>query len=432
VSVMRRHGVSDIGDDASGLDSDTSATVFVTDGLSFTPTGQVSCDFARYFDAVRVAASRFPRARIRHPVVAHELLGLRYPRSAALFGFPGSGNTVFMAVAEQLQRLAQYRLGRDQEFFQALAGSHVEFMIFALQQIAPALGQWALIPSNQRLGVMDIGCVSESGEADHVGRLRRGLRGRLFSLPTLNHAALCFVSHGFDEAGLQRLDDHDFTCFLVVRNPLDTIHSLVSKYDTSLAPIVQDYEAFDLLVQGMVTYLNRVDQCAGRHSILKYETLLAEFETQAATLTEKLGLECDAGLFGQLKTELLFRNLVGDPIHFRGGRSGRWKAVLDRRHYDVLRRRGMFDVMRALGYAPPGPDEFRAEPVGGEVSSSLGWDLYFFHHLVDVPLPSAPDPAYGTVAGTGSAFHIDDPSVRRQLATELQTPFGRVLLALAQ
>jgi hypothetical protein len=273
-------------------------------------------------------------------------------------------------------------------------------------------------------------CVSEFAEANVPRRLRPGLVGRLFDLATINHAALCFVSHGFDEAGLQRLDDLGFTCFLLVRNPLDTLHSLLSKYDSPLGPIVQDCDAFDVLVQGLVTYLARVSSCASRHSLLKYEMLLSHFDAQATAVADKLNLQCDRGHLVRLKQDLLFKNLVGDPTHFRGGESGRWKMVLDRRHFDILCQRGFFDVMAALNYAPPTREEFRTEPIVGEATSSLRWDLYFFHHLVDVPFPSASEPAYDSLDDTHISFHIEDEWVRRQLKTQLETRFGHVLLNL--
>jgi TPR repeat protein len=429
-SILRRHGLPVIECDTSPPSVHASVTLFVTDGLIFTPTGEISCDFARYFDAIRDAATRFPRALLRHPVFAHELIGFHYAESAALFGFPGSGNTVFMKVVEELQRMAQCRLSRDQNFFRDLARLHVAFLVFALQRTVPALTNWTLIPSNQRLGVMDMACVSEFAEANVPRRLRPGLVGRLFDLATINHAASCFVSHGFDEAGLQRLKDLGFTCFLLVRNPLDAIHSLLSKYDGPLGPIVQDCEAFDLLVQGLVTYLARVSSCASRHSLLKYEMLLSHFDAQATAVADKLNLQCDRGHLVRLKQDLLFKNLVGDPTHFRGGESGRWKMVLDRRHFDILCQRGFFDVMAALNYAPPTREEFRTEPIVGEATSSLRWDLYFFHHLVDVPLPSASEPAYDSLDDTHIAFHIEDEWVRRQLKTQLETRFGHVLLNL--
>jgi hypothetical protein len=90
----------------------------------------------------------------------------------------------------------------------------------------------------------------------------------------------------------------------------------------------------------------------------------------------------------------------------------------------------MFDVMRALGYAPPDSGEFRREPLSETATMNLRWDLYFFHHLIDVPLPNMSDPAYDRVAGTDMAFHIEDESIRRQLTTHLQTTAGRALLNL--
>ena len=43
-------------------------------------------------------------------------------------------------------------------------------------------------------------------------------------------------------------------------------------------------------------------------------------------MARRLGLDCDPAWFGQLKDKLLFKNLVpNDPLHFRGGQSGRWR-----------------------------------------------------------------------------------------------------------
>jgi hypothetical protein len=79
---------------------------------------------------------------------------------------------------------------------------------------------------------------------------------------------------------------------------------------------------------------------------------------------------------------------------------------------------------------PPEAGEFLREPLATTSTPSLRWDLYFFHHLIDVPLPSASGPDYGRLTEGSMAFHIEDEPIRERLKTTLQTPFGRTLLNL--
>jgi hypothetical protein len=328
---------------------------------------------------------------------------------------------------EELQRLTECRLSRDQEFFRMLSVQHMEFLPATLERNVPALSQWTPLLSNQRPGRTDIAWVPKQDSA--------GLAEHLFGLPCINYALPCVVSHGIDATGLKRLDQHGFTSFLIIRNPFDTIHSLLNKYKKPLEQFVHDYEAFDLLVQGIVAYFDRIARDDGQR-VLKYETLLMQFETQAASLAEKLRLDCDPAWFGELKDRLLFKNLVpNDPLHFRGGQSGRWRNALDQRHYEIAHRRGLIEVMMALDYPLPLREEFRAQPIDSRacvVENSLRRDLYFFHHLIDVPLPSTDDAAYAVVDGTDVALRFEGASIRQQLKSLLETPFGRALVDLVK
>jgi hypothetical protein len=177
-----------------------------------------------------------------------------------------------------------------------------------------------------------------------------------------------------------------FTPYMMIRNPLDILISIIRKINpstfgnlpekdrpfnpeekrpvNSLGDLVvwsgtQHLQTFRFLCQLVATYFERSLPLLQCTQVVRYEDAMTDPEQCVEFLARSISADLNTQQRGQIAGIIGKKSLgaVESGHYYRPG-SGKWREFLDARHYSILQDTGVLDLMNDFGYAVPDPKEF--------------------------------------------------------------------------
>lgn len=281
---------------------------------------------------------------ILHPAALVDLLNISFGTKALLFGFQGAGNTVFNHLFLEIFKYKKVKYTSKQNFFSKLC---LEYRHEINQSLTTLLytqnaRNHHLVP--WKIGTTHINCSLGDEEVS------------IFSIHTRDHITnQSFVYHQIpSKEYLLQLMAQDFKPFLIIRNPLDMIVSVLNKTQA-----INKVTSHISEVQFVYTSRWVIGQLKFWHAyttilpILKYDQLLSNPNETIIKMMLSVGIEPSADIADKIWTAVGFKQLPNAPDrHFWQGGAGKWEKYFDESHLSYLKHAGIEKILDAYEYRP--------------------------------------------------------------------------------
>lgn len=279
-----------------------------------------------------------------HPATLLDISNCTYPKKIIAFGVQGSGNTIynhiFIKLSEVYARKFQ-TFNADAHFFEKLCYEYEQ----CLKQI--------LTDSVYSAGGRDIMVAPWNIGSSAIAFMYGDKKSHLFTLPTRDH--ITHKAYGYhnipSEKNLEKLIQKKFKLFLMARNPLDIILSILKKRKGVDKNRQIDFELFSHISRKVVKELTHWSLYFSKLEMLRYEDLINQPIQQIAHVMRKLDIKPSASVAKKLWSQLGFKQLPQAPKeHFNGGGAGKWEQYFTSEHLAYLNEIGIQSVLEIYNY----------------------------------------------------------------------------------
>lgn len=280
-----------------------------------------------------------------HPAALLDVSNCTYPKKIIAFGIQGSGNTIYNHIFIKLIEAHGRKfktLNVDAHFFEKLCYEYEQCLKQTLSDIIYTAGGRDIMIAPWNIGTSAAAFVYENKKSN------------LFTLPTNDHVThRAYGYHNIPSVNtLEKVLARKFKLFLMSRNPLDIILSILKKRKGIDKNKQINFDLFCVISHKVVNELTHWSSYFSHLERLRYEDLMQNPVQQITNVMRKLGIRPSVSTAKKLWAQLGFKQLPQAPKNnFNGGGSGKWEQHFKSEHLAYLHVLGIQSVLELYGYA---------------------------------------------------------------------------------
>ena len=308
---------------------------------------------------------------LHHPSSLIDVLHLTFPMKMATFGLPGSGNTLYSHIFRLIlqknrwhtiwqhlkAKLFKHKTPNLNDYFEKLAYEYQQIIYQVINDAIYQADGKRIHGSPWQLGTSHFSFLTDEEE-----------KAGVFSFHTRDH--IVHSNYGYHKMPTQQqlneLNLRQFKVFMVIRNPLDTIISVLKKNVSTKdnTELVADQYFAREAIATLETLKDLQKFTAHDASMIKYEDLIMHPVSQIRKIMRKLGKKNTSKAANRIWSQVSFRALPGATTeNFWQGGTGKWESHFQNQHLAFLKYHGIEKILSHYGYHDI-LDKFKAKTDG--------------------------------------------------------------------